>query len=108
MNSDESEFFDSLLLCGAIEVVTINPVNGEFLYNITPKMKDIFPEIYYEHLNKIDSDIKALWELGFLDINIFEENPTVYLTQKALAIDQIEELPQDLSETLDEIKRLLG
>ncbi len=108
MNSDESEFFDSLLLSGAIEVVAINPDNGEFMYNITSKMKDVFPELYNEHLNKIDADLKALWEKGFLEINIFEANPTVFLSTKAFSDEEIDGLPSDLAETLAEIKRVFG
>ena len=108
MSDEEGEFFDSLLLSGAIEVVSINPKTGEFLYNITPKMKDIIPELYDEHMNKIDSDLKALWQEGLLDINFFEESPTVYLTEKSFNNEATSKLPSDLLETLDEIKRIFS
>lgn len=106
MNSEESDIFDRMLLNGAIEVIGIEPTNGEFLYNITPKMKDLYPEIYNEHLNKLDQDIKSLWQQGFVDINIFEDNPMVYLTQKSFNEEEVLLLNTDESLTLLEIKRI--
>ena len=106
MNSEESAIFDRLVLAGAIEVIGVSPTNGEFLYNITPKMKDVFPEMYDEHLNKLDQDIKSLWEDGFLDINIFEDNPMVFLAQKAFDEEAISALEEDKMLTLSEIKRI--
>ena len=106
MNSEESEIFDRLVLAGAIEVIGVSPTNGEFLYNITPKMKDVFPEMYDEHLNKLDQDIKDLWQDGFLDINIFEDNPMVFLAQKAFDEEAISTLEEDKLLTLSEIKRI--
>ena len=108
MNSEESELFDSLLLLGAIEVVGIDPNNGEFMYSMTPKMEDLFPELYYEHLNKIDEDIKVLWQDGFLEINLLEDNPMVYLTSKAFISAEVEALPEDKKTTLAEIKRIFN
>jgi hypothetical protein len=108
MNSEESDIFDRLVLSGAIEVIGVVPNNGEFLYNITPKMKDIFPEMYNEHLNKLDQDIKSLWQQGFLDINIFEDNPMVYLTQKSFNEEEIVLLNDEEILTLLEIKRIFN
>ena len=107
MSSEESDFFDQLILNGSIEVVGIDEDTGDFMYNITTKMKDFLPELYDEHLNKIDSDIKELWNDGFLEINLLEDNPMVYLSAKSFIDYEVDQLSEDKKQTLKEIKRLL-
>ena len=104
---DDEDFLDFFLLSGAVEVAGVNE-SGEFLYNITPKMKDILPDIYDEHLKAVNHDIMNLWEKGYLDVDLTEENPLVRLTDKCFDDNSIKQLSIDEASALKEITRLLS
>lgn len=103
--SDHNDFIDTLIMLGAVEVSGIDSQTGEFLYTITPKIKDLMPEMYDEHLKHVNSEIMALWEAGFVDIDFTEDNPVVFLSQKSQDEQQVAQLPNDLQWSLREIKR---
>lgn len=107
MTNEESNILDKLILDGAVEVAGIDSNTGQFMYIITPKMKDISPEIYKDYQESVHNDIMRLWESGFLSINFTEDNPLVVLTDKAYDKDQIYELPYQDFLALQEIKRVL-
>jgi hypothetical protein len=83
---------DKLILDGGIELGGIHPVTNEMLYRFTPKLKEIMPELYEEHLNAVNSDLMGLWEKGFLDIDLFKDDPTISLTKKATEYEEVSKL----------------
>jgi len=102
------KIFDELILEGAIEVSSIDSKTGEFLYNFTPKMKEVSPELYGEHMNNVSQDIMYFWERGFLLMNdITSQNPIIRLSDKAFDIKEIALLPLDKQSVLEDIKRIL-
>lgn len=105
--SNEDNIIDDLILQGGLEVAGIDSQTGEFLYSVTPKLADIMPELYKEHLDSVNKDIMALWERGFVDMDFNDDNPIVRLNPKASNEDEIDRLPQNLRSALDEIKRHL-
>jgi hypothetical protein len=108
MNKDHPDIFDMLVLNGAIELAGVDPVSGEFLYSMTEKMIDIMPEVYEEHLNEVNKQIMGLWEEGFLSVDLFDENPLVNLTDKALNKEELVKLDPESLGYLNEIKRVLA
>lgn len=98
---------DYLILHKALEVVGVDSETGELLYGFTAKMKEIMPELYHEHLNHVNAEIMALWEKGFLNVDLLQEEPSVTLTKKAFNKEEISKLPKDKQWGLEEIKRLL-
>ena len=102
----EQEIMDQLILKGAISFVSFNS-NGEPLYTFTPKIKDVMPELYEEHLNIVNGELMNLWEKGFLNINFLEEDPTVTLTDMAFDMEQINTLSYEEKWSLEEAKRLM-
>ena len=107
MNNEDS-IIDDLILQGALEVAGINSTTGEFLYSVTPKLKDIMPDLYKEHIDSVNRDIMALWERGFLDMDFCEDNPIINITSKANDNDEINRLPENLISAINEIKRHLA
>lgn len=75
--------FDELILSGAIEPVGIDPETGEMLYNFTSKIEKINPALHREAMNMVNENIMKLWEMGFVDINITDDNPIVRLNLKS-------------------------
>ena len=101
------ETIEALILSGAIEIVGIDSITQQPLYAFNSSIKDIMPELYQEHLNEVNRDIMRLWENGFVEIDLMEENPIVTLTDKAFYDDEIDTLSSELQISLLEIKRLL-
>lgn len=107
MSNDEDKTIDDLILNGALEVSGIDSKNGEFRYSFTPKIKEIMPELYEEHLLFVYSEIMKLWEMGYLNIDFLSDHPNVALTEKALDNNEIENMSDEEKWSLAEVKRIL-
>lgn len=80
--------------------------NGEALYQFTEKLKEVNPTLYAMHTQMLNTEVMALWEKGFVDMDLFEENPTVKLTSKAFDKNEVNKLNETLFNFLKEIKRI--
>ena len=107
MIPEDQNAIDYLLLNGGLQVAGIDSSSGEFLYTFTPKIKEIMPELYHEHMNHVNGELMGLWEKGFINIDLMSENPIVTLTQKALDHNEIAKLSKEDQWSIQEIKRLL-
>jgi hypothetical protein len=110
MFDDEAiaQILDMLILEGGVEMAGISPDTGEFLYRFTPKIKDIMPELYDEHLNMVNAELMSLWEKGFIDIDFFQDDPTVSLNIKAGNILEVSKLSPEEQWSLAEIVRSIA
>lgn len=105
---DNNDLIAALLIKGAIAIENIDLESGEIFYKITPKMNDIFPEIYNDFLTSVNNDVMRLWELGFVAIDLLDENPMVNLEPKAFIDHEVEALSDHERITLEEVKRILA
>lgn len=101
------ETIEALILSGAVEIVGTDPKTKEPLYKFNASIRKIMPELYQQHINEVNGDIMRLWEQGFLNIDLLEEDPLVTLTDKAFIDSEIEKISRELQISLIEIKRLL-
>lgn len=101
------ETLDALILSGAVEISAIDSNTGEPLYSFSPKIKEIMPKLYEQHMTEVNRDIMALWEKGFLNIEMLTDNPLVTLSEKAFSDVEVKTLTKELQMSLLEIKRLL-
>jgi len=108
MDNSEQKIIDKLVLSGAMQFAGVDTNTGEMLYQFTPKLKEIMPELYKEHLNNVNKEIMGLWERGFVNVDLFAENPIVTLTEKALDQEEIESLSKEDRWAIEEIKRILS
>ena len=104
---DDQSVIDYLLLNDALQVAGVDSSTGEFLYTFTPKLKEIMPELYNEHLNHVNSELMRLWEKGFINMDLMSENPVVTLSNKALDDNEVAKLSKEDQWSIKEIKRLL-
>jgi len=74
---------DELILAGALEVYGVDPQTGEFLYSFTEKLKEVSPKTYAMVTNKVSNTVSLLWEKGFLNMDMSQENPEITLKSKA-------------------------
>jgi hypothetical protein len=104
---DEQTAIDYLMLNGGLQVAGIDEKTGEFLYTFTPKIKELMPELYHEHMNHVNNEMMGLWEKGFINIDLMSDNPIVTLTKKALDPQEVAKLSKEDQWSIEEIKRLL-
>ena len=107
MIPEDQNAIDYLILNKALEVVGVDSTTGELLYGFTPKIKEIMPELYREHLNHVNSEIMTMWEKGFVNVDLLSDEPIVTLTDKAFDKNEVANLSQDHRWALDEMKRLM-
>jgi hypothetical protein len=105
---DEADkMIEDLILNGALEPAGIDLENGEMLYNFTDKLGQVNPELKKEIFNSFYTDVMGLWEKGFIEINLQDEDPVVTITQKALDFAEVNKLSKDDKFSLREIIRVL-
>lgn len=105
MDKDSKEI-EKLILAGGLQVAGVDE-SGELLYQFTPKMKEINETLYKDHLNFVNSEIMKLWEMGFVTMDLFADEPIVKLTARAFVPDAVAKLDKQQRWSLEEIKRLL-
>jgi hypothetical protein len=102
-----SKIIDNLILEGGIEVAGVDPETGEMLYSFTPKVKEIMPELYNDHLNFVNDELMVLWEKGYVDINFLMDDPLISLTAKSSDPDEVKKLSKQEKWSLQELKRVI-
>lgn len=107
MNNSEDELIKNLILEGALEVAGVDSENGELLYSITPKMQEVMPDMYEDHITQVNRDILNLWEKGYVNIDFLSANPMVTISEKGLDKTEVSKLTKPEIWALEEVKRLL-
>ena len=107
MEDNYQKIIDEFIEDGALEVIGIDQYTKETMYRVTPKMKKINPAFYNEHQDQFYTEAMYLWELGFLEIDVTEENPIVKLLPSAFDDAKINQLPSEKRFVLEDIKRIL-
>ena len=106
MSSDENEMIEKLILEGGLEVAGIDSENGSLLYSFTPKIKELMPELYNDHLNRVNAEILSLWERAYVDIDFLAKEPVVTLTDKSFDSVEMSKLRKQDVWAIEELKRL--
>ena len=107
MDNNEDELIKNLILEGALEVAGLDAETGEFLYAVTPKMQEVMPDMYEDHINQVNRDILNLWEKGYVNIDFLSANPMVTISKKGLDKAEVSKLTKPEIWALEEVKRLL-
>ncbi len=64
---DEEEMFTYMIENGYIEIAGIDP-DGDFVYKMTRKMGEHFPEVFQEHLAITNALVFDVWQKGLLEV----------------------------------------
>lgn len=102
MNFDD-EMLEKLILDGVVEFAGLDR-NGEMLYSFSRDLENKYPEMFSMVMNMHMQDIYQLWELGFLNMDATQFNPTVSISPKALDEEELNKLPPQLRVLIDQIK----
>jgi hypothetical protein len=104
---NEEEAFIMLLAEGGIKFMGYDESTQEKMYVFTPKIKELMPELYKEHLNSVNAEVMNLWEKGYLNLDLFASDPLISLTDNAFLPEELIKLSVEELWSLDEIKRVL-
>ena len=107
MIPEDKDTVEFLILNKGLEVSGVDSDTGELLYSFTPKIRELMPELYKAHMNHVNSEIMAIWEKGFVNIDFFSEEPVVTLTDKAFDNKEISQLSKDHKWAVEEMKRMM-
>jgi hypothetical protein len=99
----DDELVERLILDGIVEFAGLDK-NNQMLYSFSDDIKDKAPGLYEVMIDYRMRDVRDLWALGFLSMNIDEPNPLVRITEKALDEAEIAKLDDDLALCLNDIK----
>ena len=72
-----------LMSMGLIEVTGIDAASGEFLYQVSPDLYAMFPDLKSIIHESFIDQVNSLWVKGFLSMDYTELNPMVSLTDNA-------------------------
>jgi hypothetical protein len=92
MNFDDDDIdalVDRLISLGLIDVVGIDSVSGEFLYQISPTLNSMYPQIKEMMGQDFLSQVNSLWVKGFVSMDITSESPMVSLTDYAFDEERV-------------------
>jgi hypothetical protein len=106
MNNNEDELIKNLILEGALEVAGVDSETNELLYTITPKMQEVMPDMYEDHLTQVNRDLLNLWEKGYVNIDFLLADPVVTISEKGLDKAEVSKLTKPEIWALEEVKRL--
>jgi len=106
MDKEEDKIIEKLILEGGLEVAGIDSEDGSLLYAFTPKIKELMPELYEDHINSVNSEILSLWERAYVDIDFLAKEPVVTLTDKSFDPAEMSKLRKQDVWAIEELKRL--
>ena len=82
----ESEDLEYYLEVGAVELTGIDE-NGEFMFRITKKAKEVAPQLWKAHQQNVDEMLMGLYEKGLLSVSYNEDlEATFELTDEGMAL----------------------
>lgn len=103
----DPKIIDEMILAGVVEVSGLHKDTGEFLYSFSPDLPKIDPQLN-EHINSLFyGTVMGLWEKGFVDGNMDEQDPIVSITEKGLDDSEIEKLNSLEKAILNNLKQYL-
>lgn len=105
--SEEDRLIEQLILNGGVEPAGVDSETGEILFNFTPKIQELMPELYNDHLNEVNNYVMDLWVKGFLNIDFLAPEPIITVTEKSLNKEAVASLSKKERWNLFEIMRVI-
>lgn len=79
---EESELLEYYIEIGAVEIEGVDE-NGEIIFAISEKAKEVAPELWESHVRHIDESLIALYEMDLIDIEYDENlNATIHIKEE--------------------------
>jgi hypothetical protein len=76
-----SDLILKLLEMGALEIKGYDDLSDQFIYNLTPKCQELFPELFDEHFKMINELAFKLWSKELIEMT-FDSDGTPMVMPK--------------------------
>jgi hypothetical protein len=103
----DSKIIDEMILAGVVEVSGVHKDTGELLYGFSPNLNKLDPQLSNHINNLFHGTVMILWEKGFVNGNMEDEDPIVSITEKGLDSFEIEKLNYMEKAILNNLKQYL-
>lgn len=70
---DLTNIIAQLLEVGALEIRGYDSISDQFTYNITPRCKELFPELFEEHFKMINDLAFKLWSKDLIELTFDQD-----------------------------------
>jgi hypothetical protein len=107
MTENNDDIIANLILTGALEVAGMDIETGEPLYNFTSKLQDVNPDLHNEMSTYFSRETMALWQHGFIAMDITKKDPEIKILPKAFDKKEVDKLTDNNRYSLKEIIRLV-
>lgn len=87
-----NRMLDMLVMKGLVEVTSIDPETGEFLYKVSQELIEAFPNIREETQDMFLEQLDSLWIKGFVSMDKTLDNPIVSLNPIAFDEESVKQL----------------
>lgn len=104
IENEDQDFIDTLILEGALVINGVDD-NGNIVYNVTDKLKEMAPELYDSFLDMLKSSVMSLWQKGFVNMDVTLENPLVSPSELALDDSSWDMLTDEEQNTLNALMK---
>lgn len=105
--ASEDDKIEEMILNGSLQFSGIDLETGEVLYQFTDKLKSYDPELSQDINHYFHQEMMSLWQYGFIEMDITDDNPSVKLAEKAFDKEQVDQLSKENQFSLKEVLRVL-
>lgn len=81
------ELISKFIETGIIKIHGFDSITEEFTYILTPKAKELYPELFNEHFSFVNQMAFTLWEKGYIEMKFDDNGPLVMLKELDYEID---------------------
>jgi hypothetical protein len=93
---DIDRTIEYLIEIGAIEINGFDPVSEQMTYALTPKCKEVLPELFEEHFAYVNQMTFDMWQKGYIEMRFDEAfGPMVMIKDEEFTRSLIPTLPDD-------------
>ena len=103
----DAELIDRMILAGAVQPSGVTE-SGEMTFAFTEKLREQFPEVYESVNMHMMSLVSKFWAMGFINVDMSQEEPVITLTEKGFDKDELDKLDEMDKINLEIIKQAVS
>lgn len=112
VNGDnEDELIAFLLEVGAIELHGYDDKSNSFVYRVTPMLKQLFPDMFEEHMKIVNQLAFDLWNKGYIEMKFTSEGSPLIMLIPGLdyesIMDKLDDSERNMIQNLLDAKKML-
>jgi len=79
---EEEDLMSKMLELGLVEIHGMDPITNEITYILTEKCKELFPELFEEHMSHVNQIAFDLWKKGYIEMTFDADGVPLVMLRK--------------------------